>query len=36
MRKGKDIPEGRINTVKDTEAGKQATCMENSKQFGVG
>lgn len=32
MRGSKPIPEGRISTSKDTEAGKQAACKENSKQ----
>lgn len=32
MRGSKPIPEGRISTSKDTEAGKQAACKESSKQ----
>jgi len=33
IRESKDIPERRISTNKDTEAGKQAACKEKSKQF---
>lgn len=35
MRESEDIPEGSISTNKDTEAGTQATCRENSKQLNL-
>lgn len=35
MRESEAIPERRISTGKDTEAGMQAACRENSKQFNL-
>lgn len=35
MRESKNNPEGRISTSKGTEAGKQAACRGNSKQFSL-
>ena len=35
MKESKYIPEGRISTSRDTEAGKQAEGRKNSKQFNL-
>lgn len=35
MKESKDIPEGRISTSRDTEAGKQAEGRENREQFNL-